>query len=201
MSGSSRIVLPSHQSAEGLRVLETFRNQQLRSLVSGITGIKCIRQHPAEVQPRAQAFEIVNVKDLACHVLKFGKPVLKQNFMAITHEYDMFGGVHPGLFCLSVRRGASQVAYLFNPDMDNIASYIKDQTSLTDELSVIIKQGYVKTINYFPSERFLPSGIPILFFAHSDSDADLYVIYLIMEYAYYQYPKVGVTLEGMSDDV
>uniref|UniRef100_A0A2V0RII7 Uncharacterized protein n=1 Tax=viral metagenome TaxID=1070528 RepID=A0A2V0RII7_9ZZZZ len=200
MSGNSRIALPSQRESEGVRVLRTFRNKQLRSLMPGITGVKCVRQHPTELQPKAQAFTIENVKDLACHVLKFGSPTLKQNFMALTYEYDMFGGVHLGLFCLSVRRGASQTAYLFTPDLDNFAGYIQDQVNLTDDMRITIAQGAVATINYYPTTPSkLFRGIPILFFAQSDSDADLFTIYLMMRYAYYQYPKEGIALEGSDD--
>nr|UBN09130.1 VP9 [Callinectes sapidus reovirus 2] len=161
--------------------------------------MKCVRQHPAEVIPRAMVFRIESFRDLACHYLQFGSPPLKNYFIAITFEFDLFSGVHPGAFCLSVRRGSRMTAYTFHPNDGDFVKYVKDQIKVDDELNFRVMEGSDATIHYFPVKPKLPVNKPILFFAHSELESDLFVMFTAASLAYYQYPKAGYPLEGADD--
>uniref|UniRef100_A0A2V0R9J6 Uncharacterized protein n=1 Tax=viral metagenome TaxID=1070528 RepID=A0A2V0R9J6_9ZZZZ len=186
----------SQNLSEGMRASLSPRTLTLRSLTSYITGVKCVRLHPCELQPRALAFKIEEHRGLACHVLLQRSPTVKQYAVAVTYEYDLFGNVHPGVYCLSVRHGPQRRCYTFSPNEDDLASYIRDEMLIDDHFNVVIKEGGAKTVYYYPGDVSIPVGKHILFYAHSDVEADLYNISLMMRLAYYQFPKPGLALEG-----
>uniref|UniRef100_A0A2V0RM50 Uncharacterized protein n=1 Tax=viral metagenome TaxID=1070528 RepID=A0A2V0RM50_9ZZZZ len=202
MNGNIRNEEQSQNLCDGMIVANTFRSAQLRSFVSAIVGMKCVRMHPLELEPRAKFFKIEESRNLACHILNVGPSPVRDYFIALTYEFDMFGKAHPGMYCLSVRCRNKMVAHMFNPvTTDQFVKYVRNEIGMVGEFDFVIRQGSAYSVRYGQVKPHLPPRVPILFYAQSAVLSDMYMIYMMMRYNYYQYPIAGQPLEGIEDVV